>query len=379
MYTPRAHSVRFLPVLLCAVLGSCLWSCAGSAPPQASPTTTSSSPDRPAPGRPSDEAGAQASPTVLPEKLVLGTETWTFAGRTGTTITTPSYRLFTTVDWPWMIDSMPAFLELALAHYTTALGPLARPDHAMDTYMMASRPQWLDLCRSLLDPNDRSFEQIQRGGVTLGGRALLYNVGPRDTFSLVAHEGWHQFSQTILRDPLPVWLEEGIATYMEGYRWDRQRTRAIFQPWRNFERFDALRRASNESRLLPLEDLLNTTPQEQLALSDDNALAYYGQVWALIHFLREGAGAKYAPGLADALHDASVAHLTQHIASELGGQAARSHMLRRRGPQVFQAYCTPDLALAGKEYRDFVTRLVRPGAAQRISEGRSPLSDADAR
>ncbi len=338
--------------------------CADSTPTKASPTTTgATSPDALAP-----------EPDRLPEKLVLGTEPWTFGARPGKTITTPSYRLFTTVDWPWMLDAMPAFLESSLIHYTTALGPLGKPSTAMDTYMMATRPQWLDLCRSILGPDDRSFEQIQRGGVTLNGRALLYNVGPRDTFALVAHEGWHQFSQTILRDPLPVWLEEGIATYMEGFRWNRQRTSAQFEPWRNFERFDALRKASDTRALIPLQELLNTTPQDELARSDMRALTYYGQVWALVHFLHEGENGKYAEGLASALADASRSRLTHQIGSVLGSQAARAHMLRRRGPQVFQAYCSVDLNAANLEYQHFIELVVKPGAGQKISEGRSPLA-----
>ncbi|MCC6426607.1 MAG: DUF1570 domain-containing protein [Phycisphaerales bacterium] len=367
---PRARLPRYGSFLV--LTASCLTLLACSSSPSDSTASKGSSTPPP---QSSTTAAAPANPTVLgPEQLVLSTEPWTFAGRTGTTITTPSYRLFTTVDWPWMIDSIPAFLESALQRYSTALGELPKPPHAMDTYMMATRPQWVDLCRSLLGPDDRSFEQIQRGGVTLAGKAMLYNVGPRDTFSLVAHEGWHQYSQTVLRDPLPVWMEEGIATYMEGYRWDRKRTKAEFQAWRNFERFEALRKAAGNNRLIPLDELLNTTPQEQLGRSDERALTYYAQVWALIHFMHEGAEGKYSKGLADALIDASRARLTQHIADELGGQAARNHMMRRRGPQLFQAYCGTDMTAAASEYRAFIEQVVRPGAGQRISEGRSPLA-----
>ena len=351
---------------VCAVAAGALvaaWGCAGGG-------------DGAAPTR--QAAPSKLSEPVLeplPAKLVISTEPWTFAGKTGTTIVTPSYRLFTTVDWPWMLDAMPAFLESALRHYVTALGPLGKPGTLMDTYMMSTRPQWLDLCRSVLGPEDRSFEQIQRGGVTLGGKALLYNVGPRDTFSLVAHEGWHQFSQTVFRDPLPVWLEEGIATYMEGYRWNRQRTEAEFQPWRNFERFEALRRASDRGNLISLEELLNTTPQDELARSDERALTYYGQVWALVHFLHEGAKGKYSDGLAEALGDASRSRLTHQVGRTMGSQAARSHLLLRRGPEVFQTYCNQDLKEAGAEYRAFIASVVKPGSGQRISEGKSPAGE----
>ncbi|GMV26308.1 MAG: hypothetical protein AMXMBFR58_23390 [Phycisphaerae bacterium] len=334
--------------------------------------------DRPPP-KPSPAAMSSADPAAdaaesLPKARVVNSEPWTFGTRQGRAITLNSYRLFTTVEWPWMLDSMPDFLEGSLRVYTTALGTLPRPSRPMDTYLLETRQQWLELCRSVLGPDDRSFEQIQKGAVTLNGKALLYNVGPRDTFALVAHEGWHQYSQTVLQDPLPVWLEEGIATYMEGFRLNRQRTRAEFQPWRNFERFEALRRASDRRQLLTLEELLNTTPQEELARSDRHALTYYGQIWALVHFLREGEGGKYSQGLADALADAASAGLTHQIQRELGSSAARSHMLRRRGPQVMKAYCSDDLDLVSAEYRAFIDAIVRPGASQLISQGKSPVN-----
>jgi Protein of unknown function (DUF1570) len=345
-----------------------------NAKPAASNSVESSGPQAPAPAVVSPDA-SKAAASALPAQLVLSTEPWTFGDRQGRTITTPNYRVFTTVDWPWLVDSMPAFVESAIRHYTTALGELERPERPLDTYLMANRPQWLDLCRSLLDSEDRTFEQIQRGGITLNGRAMLYNLGPRDTFALVAHEGWHQYTQTMFRETLPVWLEEGIATYMEGFRWDRARNLPVFLPWRNFERFEALRKAANSQRLIPLAELLNSTPQEQLARSDERALTYYAQVWALVHFMREGANGRYADALTDILRDARDARVTRHIADELGMQAARSATLRRRGPQLFQAYCNTDLAAAGAEYKAFIERAVRSGAGQRIAEGRSPIPE----
>ncbi len=382
MQAYRRLGVAMAGAAACAMMLTCVAACSETG---AAKKQSVSSANAEAGGSPTASGGAgssvsgaspgELSAPKLPETLVLKTETWTFTGKEGRAITTPSYRIFTTADWPWMIDSMPMFLESALGYYTSALGTLPKPTRAMDTYLMANRPQWLDLCRSILGPDDRSFEQIQRGGVTLGGRAMLYNVGPRDTFALVAHEGWHQYTQTAFKDPLPVWLEEGIATYMEGYRWNRQRTTTSFEPWRNFERFEALRRASDRGRLLSLQDLLMTTPQEELARSDERALTYYGQVWALVHFLREGEGGKYAQGLAEALADAARSGLTHHIERMLGGQAARSHMMRRRGPQLMQAYCTFDLVQADKEYAAFITKVVKPGSGQLISQGKSPVAE----
>jgi hypothetical protein len=70
------------------------------------------------------------------------------------------------------------------------------------------------------------YLKIQRGGFAASGRAILYDIGPRDTFAIAAHEGWHQYTQKSFRAPLTVSFEEGLATYMEGFRWsDDDRTR----------------------------------------------------------------------------------------------------------------------------------------------------------
>lgn len=365
---PRRQHVSMSLALIAAAAATISSGCESS-PGSGAPDGASS------PAALSANAATTPSTPDEPTQLVLGTEPWTFAGRTGRMIRTPSYRLFTTVSDPFIADRFPRFMELALSQYTTALGNMPRPANAMDTYLLANRPQWVDAAGALLGENDTAYKQIQRGGVTMNGRAVLYNIGGRDTFAVAAHEGWHQYSQTVMKEPLPVWLEEGIATYMEGYRWDRaDRGRVLFLPWCNAERFDQLRSASDRGKLLSLAEVLNSSPQEQLAYGDDRALTYYAQVWALVHYLREGDAGDHANGLAAALNDAHAGRLSSRLASTLGSSAARSAMLRRRGPGLFLAYIDSDQARAEKSYRLFITQVVRPGAKQLIMAGTSPIA-----
>ena len=81
--------------------------------------------------------------------------------------------------------------------------------------------------------------------------------------AIAAHEGWHQYTQTTFQNPLPVWLEEGLACYMEGFGWNREGTGTpTFNAWKNPERFDALARAYRENRLQPLDSLFRYAPQD---------------------------------------------------------------------------------------------------------------------
>src|SRR4051812_46800668 len=187
---------RVTPVLLLlAVLAAC-----------ARPARTTSPPPTP--------AAPAASPGVLAPSPRLGE--WSFEGRPGLLVRTRSYRLFTTVTDGDLLAQMPGFLERALDTYTAAFGPLPRPPLPLDTFLMADRAQWADLSRQVMGREAAALLKIERGGFASGGRALLWALGPRDTFAIAAHEGWHQFTQRTFADQLPAWLEEGIAVAMEG-------------------------------------------------------------------------------------------------------------------------------------------------------------------
>jgi hypothetical protein len=232
------------------------------------------------------------------------------------------------------------------------------------------------------------YLRIPRGGFAAAGRAIYFDIGAHDTLAIAAHEGWHQYVQRTFHDPLPVWLDEGIATYMEGHRWaagtDSSGPTAVFLPWSNTERFDQLRAAAARGDLFSLQDLLTRTPQDLIdspvprggrGSTTDPALTYYAQLWALTHFLHEGEGGRYARPLATLLADAAEPghRFRSVIAAVLGASAARSALASRRGPAAFLAYFNSDLTAAADQYARFVDQLVQPGSRGPIVEGRSPF------
>lgn len=315
----------------------------------------------------------QASPAVMPaETLASSVEPWSFEGVPGFVIRTRHYRIFTTEPDAMMRHRITLLVEIALAEYVSAFGELPYPDSRLDTFLMGRRWEWDRLTQRLMGVDAPQYLRIQRGGYAAGGRGVFYNIGLRDTLAIAAHEGWHQYTQRTFHEPLPVWLEEGIACYMEGFRSDGG-GRPAMRPWANVERFDELRDAWSRGALMDLQELLNATPQSLLDESASRTLTYYAQVWALVHFLREHDGGKYRPRLEQLLADAARGRLRATVATTQGATAARTAVLRRIGPSVFLAYLNHDLSIANTEYAAFIEAIVRTGSKDAIVRGESPL------
>jgi hypothetical protein len=297
---------------------------------------------------------------------------WEFEGTQGRHIATENYQLYTTFQTERYLSRLAPFYEAALAHYTTALGELPRPTVPLKTFIFANRLEWEMQTLRILGDEAGTFRGLGRGGYTTHGISVLYFIGPHDTFAIAAHEGWHQYTQQTFKHSLPLWLEEGIATFMEGFRTaDDSRTPA-FQPARNAERYYALRDTIRNERLIPLEDLLANAPQSFLVAGKNQLLVYYAQVWALTHFLAVGEGGRYRPALTAVLRDAATGQLVGRLATSAhrgpqrrGGLAAAS----RSGPLVLQEYFNSDLDEFRRQYEGFMREVAQPGGRTRLSGG----------
>jgi hypothetical protein len=287
---------------------------------------------------------------------------WRYGGQAGQVIFSPHYCLYTTLNQEAELERLPQFMERALTHYTSALAPLPMPRARLETYLFETRNQWEAKTRQMLPDQAGTFLTLGRGGFTTRGTSVLYYIGRADTLAITAHEGWHQYSQRVLGNQIPLWLEEGIATYMEGYVSYPDGV-PKFRPWANLERYHTLRRAAQADRLIPLVELLRRAPQSFLTDGKARLLVYYAQVWALVHFLAEGEDARYRGALRRLLVDAARGRL----AGRAGGG--------RLGPGVLAAYVDSDLEAFERRYLDFVHDIVQRGGRSRIVRGRSPLED----
>ncbi len=322
-------------------------------------------------------ASSRPQSTFVATTQIDSVEPWSFNGADGRIFRTDNYRVFTTQPDTVLNARLPSFLEASLRHYRTLItgeaSPLPAPAIKLDTYVLRTRADWAVLTRQLTADQADIYLRIPRGGFAFAGKALLFDIGARDTMAIAAHEGWHQYTQRAFTQPLPIWLEEGIATLMEGHRF-QGRGEPTFVPWFNPQRFDHLRTAHAAGRLVDLSALLADTPGDLLAGGrSDRALVYYAQVWALSHFLLEGEGGRYRAALQSLVRDAAEGTIDQRLASELGIARARSVIAARRGPVVFEAYFG-SVATISQEFDRFLEQVVRPGSRERMVDGTSPVA-----
>ncbi len=300
-------------------------------------------------------------------------ESWIYRSSSGAhdgvRLASANYEIFTTKTTESFVDRLPLFYEAALANYTSALASLPYPDDRLRTYLFSNRNQWMDKTREILPQQADSFRKLGRGGFTTRGTAVLYYIDfwrnrHHDTLAIAAHEGWHQYTQSTFKNTLPVWMEEGIAAYMEGF--DTRRGLTVFSPADNWERRSALRDAVRESRryperdaLIPLETIITQTPQAFLATGKSNLLTYYAQTWGLIRFLAEGQDGKYRDGLERVLLDAAYGEMVPRL-RKASGRSWRSTMTQAQvGTLVIAEYFNPDFDEFEQEYLAYINELTK--------------------
>ena len=298
-------------------------------------------------------------------------------GPSGSLVTTAHYRVYTTLEDGWLQENMPAFLETALEHYRSSIVGFPMPSKPMETYIFGQRRQWEEFTRQLLPGEAGVYLSLGKGGYTTEGKAVLRDIGRWDTICIAAHEGWHQYGQSIFAESLPPWLDEGMATYMEGCRFERTQEVPVFLPWRNFERFNELRRCARVGRLYSLQEIVTLSPQSFLERGREHLLAYYAQVWVFMHFLMEGENGRYRDGVESVLQDAWHGRLGRTLVTspQLGSISDRHRAANgSRGFATAVVYFNSDLGELEEQFQAFIGEVVSRGSGSSIARGRSPIN-----
>ncbi len=147
-------------------------------------------------------------------------------------------------------------------------------------------------------------------------RVVFYHGRMKGTKSfpveVILHEAVHQIVHYHFRmrsdqhdRPLSLWFQEGLATYFEQYKHD-DLGRAVVEPSLPSPRLAALKESIKRQDLPPLRELMamdidqiwaHWNAPASSAEEQDRKMRYaelcYGEAWALVHFLRHGAGGKY--------------------------------------------------------------------------------------
>jgi hypothetical protein len=299
-------------------------------------------------------AGCATGPSS--PQFTVTRQAWNFRGVEGVAITTDHFDLYTTVNDPQMQDFLPAFLEATYQQYDSLLPPVPGSGERLKTYLFAAKHEWLDFTRHRYPSRYDTYSRIQVGGYAAEATCVVQYIMPRTyTLSVISHEGLHQYVAAHFEERIPAWLNEGLATYCEGF--DIVRDRPIFTPEQNSVRRNALRAILASEGLMPLRDLLGTDAGRVIVNSQGRQTqAYYAQAWALVIYLRHGAKGRYA--------DRFEAMLADVASGQLGTRAQATRIAAPEpakvtfGEAVFRAYITEDLDAFEADLREYMVKLV---------------------
>ena len=239
---------------------------------------------------------------------------WTDEGFRGRRIETEHFEIINTLADREFERGLPAFLEAAYEEYEATLPVLTRPDQRLKTYVFGLRDEWSRYTRLHFPLRFDVYARIRSGGFTEGDTSVSFYVNRGTTLAALAHEGWHQYVNSRIDRPIPAWINEGLACTFESF--DLVNVRPRFTPRRNAFRINGLREAIQRDTLLSLSEIVDTDAGEVI-LSDrtKKTEVYYAQAWALISFLRYGAGGRYASAFNRMLRDIADGTFFAHVSA----------------------------------------------------------------
>jgi len=275
----------------------------------------------------------------------MSTRPWKTPYADGLLLESAHYRIYTTADRPMLRTYLPGYMEAAHRNYLELTGlPAREVERPMDLYMLGSRNEWAALTRHVVREQIDLYLSIQAGGYCYEGVCVFWDIGPH-TLSIAAHEGLHQFFDRRLKDPLPMWAEEGLCVTAEGFELQGESVR--FTPERNLSRFQTLREVIGGGRWIAADALLAMDAGDAVAHNPYTAVGYYAQLWALVHFLRSRP--EHRAGLERMLQDAEAGRFARTIGPDLARLRGRAFS-RAAGRKLFETYITADIAGFDREF-----------------------------
>ena len=254
-----------------------------------------SSSDGSSASRRSDWSGPRAAATVQRTP-------WQYLDAPGIILQTPHYQIHTTIRDEAVLGRLPQVLEGAYAQYQEfAAAPAS--GKPLKCYVFGERREWADFTQKNTGNDAAIYLQITRGGYCIGDWFVSYYVGGRATYSVAAHEGWHQYVARHFKGRLPPFLEEGTACMFESVRFPGAGDLPRWDLSLNPNRAQGIRNALEDKKLWPLEKLVRMHAGDVVRLPGDRIEAFYAQNWAFARFLWEYADGTYRPAFKKLLAD----------------------------------------------------------------------------
>ena len=292
------------------------------------------------------------------DRLAVTSEDWSYEALSGRRFRTEHFELFSTLRDSEFEEAIPAFLEAVHRQCQRTLrSPNSTADRAI-VYVFGTRQEWAYFSRRRFPTRYDAYSRIWRGGFTEGDTSVSFYTDRDTTLATLAHEVWHLYVGSRFDAPMPAWLNEGLACSHETIRTAGKQT--IFTPKRNAHRINSLCEAVHRDTLLSIEQLVATDAGEILGLDQGRLTqTYYAQAWALVTFLRHGAGGCFAARFDQLLKDVANGRFRIRVsAARLGTTTATgTDGSTPHTDPVFEAYfgCSP--ASLASDYYDHVVRL----------------------
>ncbi len=287
-------------------------------------------------------------------------EVWENEFGPGLKLTTAHYEILTTLLEPLMLSQVPGFMESAYRGYNSQLPEPVETTTKFTIYLFAERKQWEDFTKVFAGAQAPLYCKIKSGAYYLNDACVAYNIGRERTFSALGHEGWHQFNKKHFKYRIPSWIDEGIAMLFETSRFEQGLF--YFEPGLNMSRLGSLKLTLMKNQMIPLKELIAMNPGEALVTGDDTVMAFYGQAYALVRFLREDNYGKRLGNYHQLLEDG----LNGKWPLEEGGRKiAEDRNIpvtiwwnRAIGTKLFEYYISDDFDQIEKEYLIFCRKIV---------------------
>jgi hypothetical protein len=301
-------------------------------------------------------SGCQA-PMPEPPQFALTIEKWAEAGPSGKRILTDHWDIRTTVRDEEFQRLLPTFMESSHRQYEQLLPALsAREQRPLVVYLFQTRAEWDRFSRKHFPRKAATFSRIQSGAYCEGDLAVCYYIKRDRTLSVMAHEGLHQYISRNYQGEIPAWLNEGLATFCEGYEY--KDGLPLFQPNRNEFRLNALRQALLSKQLIPFARLLGTHAGDVIVHANPQVYSYYSQAWALIVYLRTAEKGRYAASFDELLKDLGTGRLRLRAGAYIAARGGADGEPMSFGEAVFRVYITEDVDAFATAYEEYLKKLV---------------------
>lgn len=296
---------------------------------------------------------AGCSTTTL-SPITFDTQEWADGGFAGRRLSTLHFDIYSTLRDEEFESALPGFVEAAYGAYEKLLRSPPGRNERLVLYVFGLRTEWEAFTKRRFPVRFPIYRRIRNGGFSEGNVSVLFCQNRGSALATIAHEGWHQYVSSRFTQVLPAWLNEGLACGFESV--DSFGVRPRFDPNQNTFRINSLREGIQQDNLMSLAEIIETDAGRMLAgKSLRNTDAYYAQVWALITFLRRGAGGRYRADFDRLLEDIADDTFGKRLSADrlLSGESAAKTL----GETVFRIYfrATPNELEA--RYYDHLVRL----------------------